>query len=203
MGDVNHINVNRKDHEQKGGYECSRHIGQVVAGGVLQVLGNLKPEADITLRAAQRVIHVPSNMPNPEDMAEAHRIDDLHNAGKDDELKALGMNGTAIVAKAARMVRLEHGPAAFDMTLSAVAIGKVVLLGIPGQHFACAGLDMKKIPGWDLIMPTSQTNGAEGYFPPMAGYEEGGYEAVSSNFKAGVSEQLVAESAELLAEIAE
>lgn len=202
MGDVNHINTSSKTYAGKG-YALSTHIGQVVAGSVLQILGNLKPEENPTLRASQRVIHVPSNMPNPEDMAEAHRINDLHNAGRDDELKGLGMKGTAIVAQAARMVRLEHGPAAFDMTLSAVAIGKVALLGIPGQHFACAGLEMKKIPGWDLIMPTSQTNGAEGYFPPMAGYEEGGYESVSSNFKAGVSEQLIAESAELLASIAE
>lgn len=202
MGDVNHINVNRPPFPRKE-RPLYKHIGNVVAGSVLQILDNLKSEENITLRAKQRVIHVPSNMPAPEDIAEAHRINDLHNAGRDEELNAEGMIGTALVAKAARMVRLEHGPAAFDMTLSAVAIGKVALLGIPGQHFACAGLEMKKIPGWDMILPTSQTNGAEGYFPPMAGYEEGGYESVSSNFKAGVSEQIIAESAELLGEIAE
>lgn len=196
MGDVNHINVNREDHEFKGRYEHSRHIGQVVAGGVLQVLGCLKPAEDVTIRVKQRVIHVPSNMPAKNEIEFARTVCESHSAGEK-------KYDTPTVAKAARMMRLANGPAAFDMTLSAVAIGKVVLLGIPGQHFACAGQDMKKIPGWDMILPTSQTNGAEGYFPPMAGYEEGGYEAVSSNFKAGVSEQLVAESAQLLSEILE
>ena len=195
MGDVNHINVNRKDYEFKGRYEHACHIGQVVAGGVLQVLGCLKPEDKVTLRVRQRVIRVPSNMPQENEIAEARHICQVHAAGEEK-----GKYDTATVAKAARMMRLEHGPSAFDMTLSAVAVGNVVLLGIPGQHFACAGLEMKKIPGWDMILPTSQTNGAEGYFPPMAGYEEGGYEAVSSNFKAGVSEQLIAESVLLLTE---
>lgn len=203
MGDVNHINVNRKDYESGEGYEHSRYMGQVVAGGVLQVLGNLKPEENAVLRTKQRVIRVPSNKPDPADMEEAHRINNLHIAGKDAELHLEGMQLTTVVANAARMVRMEFGPDAFDMTLSAVSIGKVALLGIPGQHFACAGLEMKAIPGWDMILPTSQANGAEGYFPPMSAYKEGGYESVSSNFKAGVSEQLIAESAALLAELAQ
>lgn len=198
MGDVNHMNINRKEYELAGGYELSRHIGQVVAGGVLQVLDNLKPETDMTLKAMQQVIHVPSNMPDPKDMAEAHMINDLHKAGRDSELPGLGVTDSVAVPKAARMVRLEHGPAVFDMTLSAVTVGKVAILGIPGQLFSCAGFDLKAIAGWDLILPISQTNGAEGYFPPLAGYVEGGYEAVSSNFKAGVSEQIVQELSGML-----
>ena len=87
------------------------------------------------------------------------------------------------------------------MNLSAVAIGNVVLLGIPGQHFSCAGLAMKAIPGHKMVLPISQVNGSEGYFPPMSAYAEGGYEAAASNFKAGVSELLVEESQKLLKSI--
>ena len=196
MGDVNHINVNADS--LWGGAEHSRYMGQVVAGGVLQALENLPDAPTDRLTCVIKPIHVPSNMPEKEDLAEAHRINDLHLAGRDDEIPFEGMRKVTDIARAARMVRLEHGPEAFQMNLSAVAIGNVVLLGIPGQHFSCAGLDMKANPGFEMILPISQVNGSEGYFPPMSAYAEGGYEAAASNFKAGVSELLTTESAKLL-----
>lgn len=199
MGDVNHINVNADS--LWGGIEHSRYMGQVVAGGVLQALENLQAVPVDRLSCVIHPIRVPSNMPQKEDLAEAHRINDLHLAGKDDEIPFEGMRKVTDIARAARMVRLEHGPEAFPMNLSAVVLGSVVLLGIPGQHFSCAGMDMKAIPGFKMVLPISQVNGSEGYFPPMSAYAEGGYEAAASNFKAGVSELLVEESEKLLTSI--
>ena len=42
------------------------------------------------------------------------------------------------------------------------------------------------------------TNGREGYFPTKDAYDEGGYEAKTSNYKAGAAEQLIAEGKALL-----
>lgn len=199
MGDVNHINVNADS--LWGGEEHSKYMGKVVAGGILQALENLQTVPVDRLSCTIHQINVPSNMPQKEDLAEAHRINDLHLAGRDDEIPFEGMRKVTDIARAARMVRLEHGPEAFPMNLSAVVIGNVVLLGIPGQHFSCAGLAMKAIPGFKMILPISQVNGSEGYFPPMSAYSEGGYEAAASNFRAGVSELLVSESEKLLSSI--
>ena len=44
-------------------------------------------------------------------------------------------------------------------------------------------------------------NAKEGYFPMMECYEEGGYEAGSSNFKAGVAELLIDAGLALLDEL--
>jgi len=195
------MNINRKEYELAGGYELSRHIGQVVAGGVLQVLGNLKPETDTTLKAMQQVIHVPSNMPEPKDMAEAHMINDLHKAGKDKEIPFEGMELTTVVAEAGRMVRLENGPAEFPMTLTGVAIGNVAFAGVPGEPFNGVGLGIKKAEGWDLVLPCCLCNGSEGYFPMQDSYDEGGYEARSSRFKAGTAEIIVQQSVALLNEL--
>lgn len=41
------------------------------------------------------------------------------------------------------------------------------------------------------------------YFPMMDAYQEGGYEAGSSNFKAGVAELLISEAQEILRQLKE
>ena len=96
------------------------------------------------------------------------------------------------------MVRLENGPEAFSMLLSALVIGPVAIIGIPGEPFTGIGLGLKKVQGYDMILPCCLTNGSEGYFPMQDSYDEGGYEARSSKFKAGVAERIIKEGTELL-----
>ena len=48
------------------------------------------------------------------------------------------------------------------------------------------------------MLPCCLTNGGEGYFPMMDSYEEGGYEARSSRFKAGTAERIIEEGLALL-----
>lgn len=42
-----------------------------------------------------------------------------------------------------------------------------------------------------MTFPCGLTNGAQGYYPMYECYAEGGYEGVSSNYKAGVAERLI------------
>ena len=99
------------------------------------------------------------------------------------------------------MLRLEHGPESFLMELSGIAIGGVVMLGIPGEPFTGVGRALKATEGWDLVIPTCNTNGKQGYFPMKEAYDEGGYEAGSSSFKAGVAELIIEEGTALLNEL--
>lgn len=209
-GDVNHVNVHPVGGDLNDmfmdfddvsrGYGHARHMGRVAAGGVLQIYDKVKyTEAD-QLKCRQRTIFVPSNMPKPEELPEARRIDALHRAGKDEELPFTGMMLTTVVAEADRMLRLEHGPEKFEMELSAIAIGDVALIGIPGEPFNGIGKALKEAEGWGMIIPTCLTNGHQGYFPMMDAYREGGYEARSSNFRAGTAELLIQEGIGLLSE---
>ncbi len=210
-GDVNHVNVHPAGGDLNDmfmdfddvsrGYGHARYMGRVVAGGVLQVYDKVKyTEAD-QIRCLQRTVSVPSNMPKPEELPEARRIDALHRAGRDEEIPFSGMMLTTVVAEADRMLRLEHGPKNFEMELSGIAIGDAVLVGIPGEPFNGIGRELKKAKGWGIVMPTCLTNGHQGYFPMMDAYREGGYEARSSNFRAGAAELLIREGLELLRDI--
>ena len=49
-----------------------------------------------------------------------------------------------------------------------------------------------------MILPCCLTNGSQGYFPLRESFEEGGYEARSSSYKADVADAIVAGSKDLL-----
>ena len=208
QGDINHVNVNAKDGDFNDtfhdfddvdrGYGHARHMANVVAGAVMQVYDKANYREVDTIRYAYKVTDLPSNMPKPEDMPLAHKYNDLHKAGRDDLIPFEAMELTTVVAEAGRMVRLEHGPASFPLGLSAVTIGSVALLGIPGEPFNGIGRGIKEAEGWEVIMPCCLTNGSEGYFPMQDSYDEGGYEARSSRYKAGTAELIIKEGKALL-----
>ena len=211
QGDVNHVNVNAKGGDFNDtfhdfddvdrGYGHARHMGNVVAAAVLQVFDKVNYTDVDSLKTLEKTIDIPSSMPTPEEAKQAHILNDLHMAGKDDEIPFEGMELTTVVAEAARMVRLEHGPKSFPMNFIGVAVGNVALFGIPGEPFTGVGRGLKEAEGWDLVLPCCLTNGCRGYFPMMDAYEEGGYEARSSSFKAGSAELIVEEGCKLLDEL--
>ena len=208
QGDVNHVNVNAKGGDLNGmfhdfddvsrGYPHAIHMANVMAAAVLQVYEKVNYTDVDRITSKLHTISVPSNMPKPEDLPLARKYNELHQAGKDDEIPYQGMELTTVVAEAARMLRLEHGPEAFDLPITAVAIGNIALAGIPGEPFNGVGLGLKKAEGWAMIMPCCLTNGCDGYFPMQDAYDEGGYEARSSRYKAGTAEIIIKEGVALL-----
>ena len=211
QGDVNHVNV----HPTKGdfndmfndfdgcsrGYGHARHIARVVTGAVLSAYDKVEYVDVDNIRTKNVTVDIPSNKATPEELILAHKYNDLHLAGKDDEIPYKAMMLTTVVAEAGRMVRLENAPDNFPMPLSAVAIGPVALFGIPGEPFTGVGRGIKEAEGWAMVIPTCNTNNSKGYFPMKDSYEEGGYEARSSNFKAGAAERIVEEGLKILASL--
>ena len=183
------------------GYAHAQYIARVVTGGVMQAFDKVEYVDVDAIAAVQKTIDVPANVPDPADMPLAHKYNDLHNAGRDDEIPYTGMMLTTVVAEAGRMVKLENGPEAFPMYLSAVKIGPVALFGMPGEPFTGIGRAIKEAEGYSLVLPCCLTNGNEGYFPMKDAYDEGGYEARSSYFKTGVAELIIAEGKKLLSEL--
>ena len=208
QGDVNHVNVHPKAGDFNDmfndfdgcsrGYGHARHIARVVTGAVLSVYDKVEYVDVDSVRFMQKMVDIPSNMPRPEDMPLAHKYHELHLAGRDEEIPYKAMMLTTVVAEAGRMVRLEHGPEFFPMLFSSVAIGDVALFGIPGEPFNGVGRALKEAEGWRAVLPCCLVNASEGYFPMKDSYEEGGYEARSSNFKAGTAERIVEEGLSIL-----
>ena len=210
-GDINHVNVHPRGGDLNGmfmdfddvsrGYSHAHHIGMVIAGAVMQVYLKVKYVDVDSITGIIKSIKIPSNRPDPKDLPLAKKYHELHLAGRDDEIPYKAMMLTTVVAEARRMVRLEHGPDFFETNLSGLKIGPVAFVGIAGEPFMGIGKGIKETEGYELIMPACLTNGDEGYFPMQEAYDEGGYEARSSIFKAGVAELLIEEGKKLLGEM--
>ncbi len=213
QGDINHVNVHPRGgylndmfmdfDDVARGYGHARYIARVVTGGVLQVFDKVQYVDVEDITYLQKTMRIPSNTPDPADLPEARKIDEMHQAGRDEELPYKGMLLTTMVAQAARMLRLEHGPEYFDMPLSGIKLGPVAFIGIPGEPFNGIGRALKETEDYDLVIPTCVTNGYQGYFPMKDAYDEGGYEAGTSSFRAGCAEQIIAEGKQLLKEMGE
>lgn len=210
-GDVNHVNVFPRPGEGNGlvrdfddvdrGYAHARHMGMVLAGAVLQVYEKVHFTEPDCVKFAQVVMPAPSNMPTADEAARAEEICRLHEAGRDAQLPYEGMELTTVVAEALRMQQLKDGPESFGLYLGALQMGEVALLGIPGEPFTGVGRGIKDGSAYALTLPCSLTNGAEGYYPMREAYDEGGYEARSSIFKAGIAERIIDAGTKLLREL--
>ncbi len=205
-GDVNHINFLSGDGRGgllEKGYDHSRYMGRAVAGAVLQVYDKVNYREVDSLAYIQKTVMAPANVPKAEELELAHKYNDLHNAGRDDLIPFDGMELTTVVAEAGRMVFLEHGPKELPLLLSAVSIGDVALMGVPGEAFTGIGRALKEAPGWELVLPCGIVNDYRDYFPMKEAYDEGGYEARSSKYQPGVAEHIIQEGKVLLAQLKE
>lgn len=207
QGDVNHVKRFPEEWEVTNGYDYAnaQRMGRVITGSVLQTYDRLHYVDVDTLKYVYKIIKAPANKATPEQLPEAHRINNMYVSGmkqKDILPDVEGMLRTTIIAEAARMVRLENASDFFEMPMAGIAIGPVAFIGIPGEPFTGIGLALKDTDEWAMVLPTCNTNGKEGYFPMMDAFEEGGYEARSSNFKAGIAELLAEEGKQILHEMA-
>lgn len=197
-GDMNDLALDFDDVFR--GYGATRRYGRILAGAALQIY-DVAAYTDVEdLAFARRRIRVPANVPAPEDLPLAQKYAELHNAGQDDRIPYTGMQLTTVVAEALRMMRLADGPAYFEMELSGLSLGPVALIGIPGEPFAGISLGLQA-EDRGTVFTLCNTNGYEGYFPMQEAYDEGGYEARSSNFRPGVAELLIREGQALLKQL--
>ena len=207
-GDQNHVNVHPVGgdfndmfidfDDVSRGYEHARHMGYVVAGSVMQCYQKVQYVDVDKISAIEKIINVPANTATPEQIKNAYKIREMHLAGRDDELPFKGMMLTTAITEANRMIRLEHGPDSFEMPMTGIKLGPVAFVSIPGEGFVKIGIELKKNPNYDLVIPLGITNGAQGYYPMMENFTEGGYEAACSNFRAGVAEQIINTGNELI-----
>ena len=200
-GDMNDTEISFDNEMKSPG--MARFVGRALAGTILQVYDKVEYVDVDKLGILKKTVTVPANIPDPKDMPRAHLYNQLHESGHDEQIPYTAMELTTVVAEAARMCRLENGPDHFDLEVTGLRIGPIAMVGLPGEPFTEIGRQIKDTEGWSLILPCCLVNGAQGYFPMQDAFDEGGYEARSSNYKPGVAEALIKGSKELLGEMQE
>ena len=198
-GDMNDTEISFDNEMKSPG--MARFVGHALAGTVLQVYDKAYFVDVDSIDIVKKDLFVPANLPKPEDMPLARKYKELHESGRDDLIPYKAMQLTTVVAEALRMCEMEGGPDKICLPLTALRLGPVAFAGIPGEPFTEIGVKIKEAEGFDLILPCALTNGSEGYFPMESAYAEGGYEARTSHFKAGVADAIVNGAKDLLKEL--
>lgn len=189
-GNLNHINVNAPEWDVNGGFEHSAYMGRAIAAEAMRIYTKARPTNADGIRYVETQLNVPSNRGKPEDLPRAYQIKQWHDEGRIDLIPETGMGITTLVAEANRMINLKDGPDFFALNLSTLAIGDICFAGIPGEGFTEIGLYIKRNSVYPVQLIVGILNGYEGYYPMKDSYIEGGYEAKSSPFKAGVAEAI-------------
>ena len=195
-GDMNDTEISFDNEMKSPG--MARFVGRALAGTVLQVYDKVCYTDVDSMAAVCKTVTVPANVPDPSEMPLARRYKELYEAGREDEIPYKAMQLTTVVAEALRMCEYEHGPETFDLELMGIRLGDVALVGMPGEPFTEIGVQIKATEGFDMILPCGLTNGYEGYFPSQSAFDEGGYEAKTSQYKSGVGEAVTACAKEIL-----
>ena len=201
QGDTNHINHFAPSECTMRGYIHSCHMGRSIVGEALKIYTYAEKVEGEDVDFIQHDITVPSNRGMAEQIPLAHKYVELHENHRDNEIPYHGMEHTTVIAEAYRIIRLENGPDSFTLHLNAVRFGDIAFSGIPGEPFTDIGRGIKEGSPFYMTFVNCCANGSEAYFPMQSAFDEGGYEARSSKFCAGIAETLIDESVKMLESI--
>ncbi len=195
-GDMNDTEISFDNEMKSPG--MARFVGRALAGAILQIYDKVEYTEVDRVATRSHTVSVDANLPTTAELAQAKVYKALHDTGREEEIPFEAMELTTVVAEALRMCRLEGGAKEFQLSLSGIAIGPVALVGLPGEPFTEIGVKIKENDGWRCILPCGLVNGYEGYFPTREAFEEGGYEARSSQYRADITEKLIRGAGALL-----
>ena len=195
-GDMNDTEISFDNEMKSPG--MARFVGRALAGVVLQVFDKVAFFDTESISYVREGVSVRMNVPKKEELPLARKYKELYDSGRSYEIPYTGMELTTVVAEALRICKMENDPEYTTLNLSALRIGEVGFVTIPGEPFTDIGVEIKKCEGYGVILPCAITNGYEGYFPSPSAFAEGGYEARTSPYKDDIAERIVSSAKKLL-----
>lgn len=132
-------------------------------------------------------------------MTEAERLIYIHEHGNEAEEIGPDWIATPLIAEAYQLRRLDAGKLAeVPMMVSAITIGGLAFVGLPGEPFCEIGKHIRDNSPFPVTFVCCQANGCEGYYPTSEAYDQGGYEPRNTRFPKGIGEILMDTGVELV-----
>ncbi len=198
QGDVNHINVNRPVEPEDvcfdsvpRGKKYTNFMGRSIAGGVLAAYDNTVAVEGGKVAFMRCYADVEYNKADPADLPKMQRIRELYYGGRRDEIGEEQMELTTTIAEADRAIALKDYPDSINLPISGIAFGEIAFIGFPGEPFTDIGRGVKGNSPFKMTLTSCCSNGYEGYYPMQSAYDEGGYEARTARYRAGVAEKFI------------
>lgn len=180
-GDSNHVDVFKPKGTKRKGVDFAQKMARIIGGEVLKIYDQAVDVPCTKVDYFVKPVKIGKNPYDPADVPEARIVMKLHREkGKEaaEELKQYKVS----VALAERILENLDRPEFFELQVSAVQIGNVAFVGVPGEPFTSIGRAVKEASPMDMTVFTALTNGGDGYFPDAIAFSEAGYERTASPF---------------------
>lgn len=202
IGTVNRINPEQHVPGEKSPGRA-KAMGRRLAAEVLRIYDITKPVASDSIAYAHKYVQIGKNAYDPADLPMVEEIVRIYKEKgiKAEELKQYPMRPQEALRIKANLSRPEF----FNLRISGVRLGEIAFVGIPGEPFACIGMDIKAASPIPLTVVHACTNGHEGYYPDADSYNEPGYsyERAASPFASNCAKILTEGALEVLSAMAE
>ncbi|MBE6649762.1 MAG: hypothetical protein E7613_00475 [Ruminococcaceae bacterium] len=202
QGDSNHLNFfyardNGGDfYKGKGRYGYSQYMGRTVANTVKEIWNSTTPHSDGKVAVAVTSIYNKTKSEGMERYDEAMEFFRRHAAGEFDGTESMSDFGNF-----GRIRSLRKQPLYRELPITAVAIGDIRIVGFAGEPFTAYGNAARELADGKFTLTLALVNGNQGYLPSAAAFEQGGYEASSSNFTPTLMDETMAATKELLEQL--
>ena len=183
QGDTNHLDfIGGK----RTGYDHSRFMGRQIADAVIAMWdGTTAVKAD-KLEAKNETVHLKTVDIDEAKILEAESYCAEYEKGNINPREHL-----AEIAEAKRIYHSRSTPKYKAVTMSLINIGSTSIVGFGGEPFTEYAEKVRNFAPDRFVINVCCANGSVNYFPTAKAYEEGGYEAKSSDFYPTVEEQLL------------
>ncbi len=201
-GDTNHIDITLPAERNKG-YEYSRYMGRTIADVAIGLWDKTTAVAPSKLTAKVEMKRIPSNTNGLDRLDECIKTYKEFQESNTNAFAGGKSNKKFTMAEIGEMRRIscmEEVTLVQKVPVSIIAFGKIALIGYGGEPFTeYADILRREVPEL-FILTACLANGAEGYLPSTEAFEEGGYEARTTNFTPSVAPVLQTAAIEMLKE---
>ena len=178
-GDINHIDVSRRDRAK------TEEIGRQLGRDVVEQTGALKPLQHPALAVLSKTLELPLQTATADELAAARKV-----------LARLGTEPTPFLelVKAAKIIDLAD---TYKTPTTALEVqvfrldGSTALVTLPGEVFVEHGLALKKASPFPTTLVVELANACPAYIPTLKAAREGSYEVLNSRLAPGGGEKLV------------
>jgi hypothetical protein len=192
-GDLNHINVNKKDTIK--GFAMAEHLGTTLGHTVLEATDHLQPIAKPSLAVRSTKLDVPLKDVTPDQLTDAKsKISKLGDPETDFFVKVVAVRDLDLARR---------GPTC-TMEVQVFRLDPdTALVCLPCEIFVELGLAIKAASPFKRTIVMSICNDRPSYVPTKKAFSEGSYEITNARVKPGAGEMLVDAAVNLLKEVRE
>ena len=180
-GNINHLNFLHPEMLKEGYFAHTEWMGEILGNDVLKICENLKEISEPDLKVAQKKLNIPRRSSSPLQLKIAKKIlrEGIENLNLEEKKEWAklenGFGDEKVWAK--EMLLVDQEPPLVETEVTAISLGEITIVGLPGEMFVEYGLRIKNEAKFKQVFITQLCNGCVGYIPTKEAFSQPtGYE---------------------------